>query len=82
MSQGALFAFGCVIFFIVATGGFLFAMMSVRQTADRSREATGQLASLGGCGVRSRCSERLCRGLSRRGFPWRVSELATRFAYR
>jgi hypothetical protein len=41
MSQGALFAFGCVIFFIVATGGFLFAMMSVRETADRSREATG-----------------------------------------
>ncbi len=41
MSQGALFAFGCVIFFIVATGGFLFAMMSVHETADRSREATG-----------------------------------------
>jgi len=41
MSQGVLFAFGCVIFFIVATGGFLFAMMSVRETADRSREATG-----------------------------------------
>jgi hypothetical protein len=37
MSQGALFAFGCVIFFIVVTGGFLFAMMSVREAADKSR---------------------------------------------
>lgn len=37
MGQGALFAFGCVIFFIVATGGFLYAMMSVRESADRSR---------------------------------------------
>jgi hypothetical protein len=37
MSQGTLFAFGCVIFFIVATGGFLFAMMSVREAADKSR---------------------------------------------
>ncbi len=37
MSQGALFAFGCVIFFIVATGGFLFAMMSVREAADQAR---------------------------------------------
>lgn len=37
MSQGALFAFGCVISFIVLTGAFLFAMMSVREAADRDR---------------------------------------------
>lgn len=37
MSQGALFGFGCVIFFIVATGGFFYAMMSVREAADRDR---------------------------------------------
>lgn len=37
MSEGALFAFGCVIFFIVATGGFLFAMLSVREAADKDR---------------------------------------------
>lgn len=37
MSQGALFGFGCVIFFIVATGGFCYAMMSMREAADRDR---------------------------------------------
>jgi hypothetical protein len=37
VSQSALFSFGCVIFFIVATGGFLYAMMSVRESADRDR---------------------------------------------
>jgi hypothetical protein len=37
MSQGALFGFGCVISFIVLTGAFLFAMMSVREAADRDR---------------------------------------------
>ncbi len=37
MSQGALFAFGCVIFFVVATGSFMYAMMSVREAADRNR---------------------------------------------
>jgi hypothetical protein len=40
MSQSALFGFGCVIFFIVATGAFLFAMMTVRQYADRERNAS------------------------------------------
>lgn len=37
MSQGALFAFGCVIFFIVGTGGFMYAMMSLREAADKDR---------------------------------------------
>jgi len=37
MSQGALFGVGCVISFIVFTGVFLFAMMSVREAADRHR---------------------------------------------
>lgn len=41
MSQGALFGFGCVIFFIVGTGAFLFAMMSVREAADRQRGVAG-----------------------------------------
>ncbi|MFZ9109203.1 MAG: hypothetical protein ACO21F_04845 [Ilumatobacteraceae bacterium] len=41
MSQGALFGFGCVIFFIVGTGAFLFAMMSVREAADRERGVSG-----------------------------------------
>lgn len=40
MSQAALFGFGCVIFFIVATGGFLFAMMTVREAVDRERTET------------------------------------------
>jgi len=40
MGQGALFGFGCVIFFIVATGGFLFAMMTLREAVDREREAS------------------------------------------
>jgi hypothetical protein len=37
MSQGALFAFGCVIFFIVGTGSFMYAMLSLREAADRNR---------------------------------------------
>ena len=39
MSQGALFGFGCVIFFIVVTGGFLYGMMTVRELADKDRTA-------------------------------------------
>lgn len=37
MSQAGIFAFGCVVFFIVGTGVFLYAMMSVREAADRER---------------------------------------------
>lgn len=40
MSQGALFGFGCVIFFIVGTGAFLFAMLTVREAADRERSVS------------------------------------------
>ncbi len=37
MGQGAIFGFGCVIFFIVASGGFLYAARSLRESAERSR---------------------------------------------
>jgi hypothetical protein len=40
MSQGALFGFGCVIFFIVGTGAFLFSMMTLREAVDRERTGT------------------------------------------
>jgi len=40
MSQGALFGFGCVIFFIVGTGAFLFAMSTLREAVDRERTGT------------------------------------------
>ena len=35
MSQGALFAFGAVIFFVVVTGGFMYGLMRNRELADR-----------------------------------------------
>lgn len=37
MGQGALFAFGGVIFFIVTAGGFLYAAGSIREAAKSSR---------------------------------------------
>jgi hypothetical protein len=37
MGQAALFVFGCVIFFIVASGGFLYATISIRKSAEESR---------------------------------------------
>ncbi len=40
MSPAALFAFGCAIFFIVATGAFLYVMMTIRTKADRERIAS------------------------------------------
>ena len=39
MSQAGIFAFGCVVLCIVGTGIFLYAMMSVREAADRERAA-------------------------------------------
>jgi len=39
VSQAGIFAFGCVVFFIVGTGIFLYAMMTVREAADRERTA-------------------------------------------
>lgn len=35
MSQGALFAFGSVIFFIVITGAFMFGLVKTREWAER-----------------------------------------------
>lgn len=40
MSPAALFAFGCVIFFTVATGAFLYVMMTIRVKVDRERIAS------------------------------------------
>lgn len=40
MSQTALFAFGCVIFFTVATGAFLYVMMTIRVKVDNERTAS------------------------------------------
>jgi hypothetical protein len=37
MSQAALFGFGCVIFFIVATGALLYGMASLKAFADRTQ---------------------------------------------
>jgi hypothetical protein len=37
MGQAALFIFGCVIFFIVGTGGFLYVTNAVRKSAEESR---------------------------------------------
>jgi len=39
VSQAGIFAFGCVVFFIVGTGIFLYGMMTVREAADRERNA-------------------------------------------
>ena len=40
MSQTALFSFGCVIFFTVATGAFLYVMTTVRTRVDKERTAS------------------------------------------
>jgi len=37
MSQGAIFGFGCIIFFIVLTGTFLYGLMTVRESAEREK---------------------------------------------
>jgi hypothetical protein len=37
MSESSLFVFGCVIFLLTATGGFAFALMSVRKAAEGQR---------------------------------------------
>lgn len=37
MNQTVLFGFGCVIFFIVLTGAFLYGMLTVREYADMDR---------------------------------------------
>jgi hypothetical protein len=37
MSQGALFAFGCCIFMIVLTGGFLYGMARVSEAFERDK---------------------------------------------
>jgi len=36
MSQGALFAFGSVIFFIVVTGSFMFGLQRAKEWAEKS----------------------------------------------
>ncbi|MEY2741461.1 MAG: hypothetical protein RL283_1563 [Actinomycetota bacterium] len=41
MSQGALFGFGCVIFFIVLTGAFVYGLTAVREIADRENYRPG-----------------------------------------
>jgi hypothetical protein len=45
VSQAGIFAFGCVVFFIVGTGIFLYAMMTVREAADRERAASRERAT-------------------------------------
>jgi hypothetical protein len=41
VSQGALFGFGCVIFFIVLTGAFVYGLTAVREIADRENYRPG-----------------------------------------
>jgi len=36
MSQGVLFAFGSVIFFIVLTGAFMFGLQCAKEWAEKS----------------------------------------------
>ncbi|MEY3566830.1 MAG: hypothetical protein RLZ19_844 [Actinomycetota bacterium] len=36
MSQGALFAFGAVIFFVVLSGAFLFTIQNIREWVDKN----------------------------------------------
>jgi hypothetical protein len=38
MDRSALFIFGCVMFFTVATGGFLYLMMSFAELANQGRD--------------------------------------------
>jgi len=37
MSQGALFAFGSVIFFVVLSGAFVYGVQRVREWADNNK---------------------------------------------
>ena len=37
MSQGALFAFGSVIFFVVLSGAFIYGVQRAREWADNSK---------------------------------------------
>jgi hypothetical protein len=37
MSQAGIFAFGCVVFFVVMTGAFFFGLASMRELADKDR---------------------------------------------
>jgi hypothetical protein len=37
MSTAALFSFGCVIFFVVMTGVFMYGLAAVKQIADRDK---------------------------------------------
>lgn len=42
MSQGALFGFGCVIFFIVITGALLYGMAITKEVFDREKRIDAQ----------------------------------------
>ena len=35
MSQAGIFAFGCVVFFVVMTGAFFFGLASMRELANK-----------------------------------------------
>ncbi|MEY2762757.1 MAG: hypothetical protein RLZZ43_572 [Actinomycetota bacterium] len=35
MSQGAIFGFGCVIFFVVLTGAFLYGLATIHDSRGR-----------------------------------------------
>ena len=46
MSQGAIFGFGCIIFFIVLTGTFLYGLMTVRESAEQADVGALEFAGL------------------------------------
>ncbi|MGA1418573.1 MAG: hypothetical protein ACO32O_00550 [Ilumatobacteraceae bacterium] len=37
VSQGGIFAFGCVVFFVVMTGAFFYGLATMRELADRDK---------------------------------------------
>jgi|LakMenEpi03Aug12_release.lakeMendotaPanAssembly.Ray.scaffolds.fasta_scaffold26036_7 hypothetical protein len=37
MSQAGIFAFGCLVFFVVMTGAFFFGLATVRELAERDK---------------------------------------------
>jgi hypothetical protein len=37
MSQGGIFAFGCVVFFVVMTGAFFYGLATMREIANRDK---------------------------------------------
>jgi hypothetical protein len=41
MDRQVLFAFGCVVFFIVAIGSYLYLMMSFAEVAEAGRDEPG-----------------------------------------